>query len=43
VPETRSFESFAQLPERWQQFVTTTAATFDQTLPWFAAFERHLL
>lgn len=34
---------FAGLPPEWQAFVSQTAATFDQTLPWFSEFERHLL
>ena len=38
------FDSFrGGLPVLWQRFVGDTAATFDQTLPWFMEFERHLL
>jgi CelD/BcsL family acetyltransferase involved in cellulose biosynthesis len=38
------FASFLTgLPGDWQQLVEQNAATFDQTLPWFTAFERHLL
>ncbi len=31
------------LPEKWRSFIEQHAATFDQTLPWFVEFERHLL
>jgi CelD/BcsL family acetyltransferase involved in cellulose biosynthesis len=42
--EVRRFASFLTgLPGDWQQLVERSAATFDQTLPWFTAFERHLL
>ena len=38
------FESFCGgLPAPWQRFACNTAGTFDQTLPWFVEFERHLL
>ncbi|MDN5850996.1 MAG: GNAT family N-acetyltransferase [Nitrococcus sp.] len=38
------FDSFSSdMPERWRQFIDQNALTFDQTLPWFIEFERHLL
>jgi CelD/BcsL family acetyltransferase involved in cellulose biosynthesis len=38
------FGSFVEgFPEKWRDFVARKALTFDQTLPWFVAFERHLI
>lgn len=44
MADIRHFSSFSNdLPERWRQFMDQNALTFDQTLPWFRAFERYLL
>ena len=44
MTDIQHFHSFLDgLPEAWQQFVSQTAQTFDQTAPWFVEFERHLL
>jgi CelD/BcsL family acetyltransferase involved in cellulose biosynthesis len=41
---TCGFDGFAdQLPTRWAAFISKHATTFDQTLPWFLEFERHLI
>jgi CelD/BcsL family acetyltransferase involved in cellulose biosynthesis len=44
MPRSCELGSFAAgLPLEWQELVAQSAPTFDQTLPWFIAFERHLL
>lgn len=39
----RSAEDLAALPERATRLMEDSAATFDQTIAWYRAFERHLV
>ena len=44
MPSIHHFNTFGErMPRFWHEFIARHATTFDQTLPWFCEFERHLL